>query len=193
MSRRFLVPPTLPSGTSNPATGFVGDLFFRTDQSKIFIYTSTGWVAFDAAIQTQLSEKAPIASPTFTGTVSGNASASSLATDGAKALGFKGMPLSGAGASGAYTLVAADAGELIYTTTSRTVTIPSNASVAFEIGTSVAFVSGAGATTTIAITSDTLLLVGSGNSGSRTLAAHGMATAVKVAATTWYISGVGLT
>lgn len=44
MSKRFLVPPTLPSGTSNPATGNVGDLFFRTDESKVYVYTSTGWV-----------------------------------------------------------------------------------------------------------------------------------------------------
>lgn len=44
MSKRFLVPPTLPSGTSNPATGFVGDLFFRTDEEKIYVYTATGWV-----------------------------------------------------------------------------------------------------------------------------------------------------
>jgi hypothetical protein len=44
MSRRFLVPPTLPSGTSNPASGFVGDLFFRTDEEKIYVYTATGWV-----------------------------------------------------------------------------------------------------------------------------------------------------
>jgi hypothetical protein len=38
-----------------------------------------------------------------------------------------------------------------------------------------------------------LLLIGPGTSGTRTLAPHGMATAVKVAATTWYISGNGLT
>ena len=44
MSRRFLTPPTLPSGTSNPASGFVGDLFFRSDENKIYVYTSTGWV-----------------------------------------------------------------------------------------------------------------------------------------------------
>lgn len=44
MSRRFLTPPTLPSGTSNPASGFIGDLFFRSDENKIYVYTSTGWV-----------------------------------------------------------------------------------------------------------------------------------------------------
>lgn len=44
MSKRFLVPPTIPSGTSNPASGFIGDLFFRSDENKIYVYTSTGWV-----------------------------------------------------------------------------------------------------------------------------------------------------
>ena len=144
-------------------------------------------------LQTSLDAKANVANPTFTGVVSGNASATAAAADAAKSIGFKGIPASGAGASGAYTLVAADAGELVYSTSTRTVTIPSNASVPFEIGTSIVFISGAGATTTIAITSDTLLLAGQGTTGSRTLAAHGMATAVKVAATTWYISGNGLT
>lgn len=145
------------------------------------------------AQQTALDLKANIASPTFTGTVSGNASAASTAANGANALGFKGIPASGAGASGSYTLVASDAGELVYTTTTRTVTIPANSSVPYEIGTSIVFVSGPGATTTIAITTDTMRLTGPGTTGSRTLAAHGMATAVKVAATEWYISGNGLT
>lgn len=155
--------------------------------------TSDANKPISTATQTALDLKANIASPTFTGTVSGNASAASTAGNGANALGFKGIPASAAGASGAYTLVAADAGEMVYTTTTRTVTIPANASVPFEIGTSIVFISGAGATTTIAITSDTLILAGPGTTGSRTLAAHGMATAVKVAATTWYISGNGLT
>jgi hypothetical protein len=65
--------------------------------------------------------------------------------------------------------------------------------LALPVGTTVVFVSGSGATTTISITTDTLTLAGAGTTGSRTLAAHGMATLVKVAATTWYISGNGLT
>jgi len=104
-----------------------------------------------------------------------------------------GIPPSAASGSGSYTIVAADAGEHIYTTTTRTVTIPANGSVAFPVGTVLSFISGAGATTTIAITTDTMYLAGAGTTGSRTLAAHGMATAVKVASTTWYISGNGLT
>lgn len=97
-----------------------------------------------------------------------------------------------------YTLILGDAGKHIFhpsaDTTARTWTIPANASVAFNVGDTVTFVNqnGAGAIT-IAITSDTLRLAGSGATGSRTLAANGIATALKITATEWIISGVGLT
>lgn len=135
-------------------------------------------------------------SASFSGTVSGGTISGTAATgttsSAATGVGYMGIPSNGNN-SGAYQLVIGDAGEHIYTTTSRTVTIPANSSVAFPIGTAIVFISGAEATTTIAITSDTLLLAGTGATGSRTLAAHGIATAVKVASTTWYISGNGLT
>ena len=110
--------------------------------------------------------------------------------------GFRGIPQNSQ--STAYTLVAADAGKHIYhpsaDTTARTWTIPANGSVAFPIGTSVTFVndSSAGAIT-ISITTDTLVLMGAGSTGSRTLAANGVATAVKVTSTRWVISGTNLT
>lgn len=98
-----------------------------------------------------------------------------------------------------YTLVAVDAGKHIFhpaaDTTARVWTIPANASVAFPIGTAVTFDNdiGAGALT-IAITTDTLVLVGTaGTTGSRTLASGGQATAIKVTSTRWRISGVGMT
>lgn len=101
--------------------------------------------------------------------------------------------------SAAYTLVLSDAGKHIYhppaDTTARTWTIPANSSVAFPVGTVITFDNdyGAGAIT-IAITSDTLVLVGAaGSTGSRTLASGGQATAIKVGSTRWRISGVGLT
>jgi hypothetical protein len=46
---------------------------------------------------------------------------------------------------------------------------------------------------TIAITTDTMYLAGTGTTGSRTLAPFGMATAVKIGTTQWIISGNGLT
>ena len=128
-----------------------------------------------------------------TGNTTINAVADATTTTAARGGGYMGIPQSTAATTGSYTVVAADAGEHIYTTATRTITIPANSTLAFPVGTVLTFISGAGATTTIAITTDTMYLAGAGTTGSRTLAAHGMATAVKVASTTWYISGNGLT
>lgn len=100
--------------------------------------------------------------------------------------------------SAAYTLVLSDAGKSIYhpsaDTTARTWTIPANASVAFPVGTAITFINDTSAgAITIAITSDTLVLAGAGTTGSRTLAANGMATAIKMTSTRWMIAGTGLT
>lgn len=100
--------------------------------------------------------------------------------------------------SAAYTTVLADAGEHILhpsaDTTARTFTIDSNANVAYAIGTAITFVNQASAgVLTIAITSDTMRLAVDGTTGSRTLAANGIATALKITATEWIISGAGLT
>jgi hypothetical protein len=74
----------------------------------------------------------------------------------------------------------------------RTFTIDSNTNLALPVGTFITIINEIN-TVTIAITSDTLVLAGLGSTGSRLLAANGIATAVKVASTRWYISGVGLT
>lgn len=99
--------------------------------------------------------------------------------------------------SAAYTLVLADAGKHILhpsaDTTARTFTIPANASVAYPIGTALTFVNqNAAGAVTIAITTDTMRLAGAGTLGNRTLAANGIATALKITATEWIISGTGL-
>lgn len=100
--------------------------------------------------------------------------------------------------SSAYTLVLADAGKHILhpsaDTTARTWTIPANSSVAFPIGTAITFVNqNAGGVVSIAITTDTLRLAGTGTTGTRSLAANGIATALKITSTEWIISGTGLT
>lgn len=95
----------------------------------------------------------------------------------------------------AYTLVAADAQKHIFhpaaDNNARTYTIPANASVPYPIGTCITFVNKIN-TLTIAINADTLTLSPAGTTGSRTLAANGVATAMKIAATEWIISGPGL-
>lgn len=113
-------------------------------------------------------------------------------TNTATSVGYVGLPqviLS----TGGLTLSKAHAGEHIYVTgSSQTVTIPANASVPFEIGTTIVVING-NVTSSIAITSDTLRLAGGTTTGTRSLAVYGMATLVKVAATTWIASGNGLT
>lgn len=100
--------------------------------------------------------------------------------------------------SAAYTTVLSDAGKHIFhpaaDTTARTWTIDSNANVAYPVGTAITFINQDGAgVITIAIASDTMRLAGAGTTGNRTLAANGIATAIKVASTEWIISGTGLT
>lgn len=100
--------------------------------------------------------------------------------------------------SAAYTTVLADGGRHILhpsaDTTARTFTIDSNANVPYPIGTAITFINqNAAGVVTIAITSDTMRLAGAGTTGNRTLAANGVATAIKITSTEWIISGTGLT
>jgi hypothetical protein len=96
--------------------------------------------------------------------------------------------------STAYTLALADRGkQLLAVGGAYTITIPANASVAFPIGTVISIVNPIGSSPkTIAITTDTLNWSPTGAAGSRTLAAAGVATLLKIAATIWYVTGVGI-
>lgn len=114
---------------------------------------------------------------------------------GSSNLGYLNIPQNAQ--TGNYTLVIGDAGKHIYHAAGAgsgdTYTIPANASVAFAIGTAITFVNrDTTNSVSIAITSDTLTLAGIGSTGTRTLAAYGIATAIKVTSTEWMISGTGL-
>lgn len=127
-------------------------------------------------------------------TISG--ASNTLTVDGTNEVGYKNIPQNSQ--SAAYTLVLGDAGKHILhpsaDTTARIFTIPANSSVAFPIGTAVTFVNqNSAGTITIAITTDTMRLAGAGTTGSRTLAANGVATAIKITSTEWIISGTNLT
>ncbi len=94
--------------------------------------------------------------------------------------------------NGNYTLVLGDAAKHIYKASGgsgETITIPANGSVAFPIGTAIPIVNQGSGTLSIAITTDTLTLEGTGATGTRTLADDGIATILKVTATAWMISG----
>lgn len=95
-----------------------------------------------------------------------------------------------------YAPALSDRGKLIINTSGGpfTYTIPANASVAFPVGTVLTFMTVSGNSLSIAITTDQMVLAGTGGTvGTRTLANSGIATAVKSQATQWIISGTGLT
>ena len=110
---------------------------------------------------------------------------------GANTVGYLGVPQNPqTGAS--YTLTTADQGKHVYVNYSATanITIPANATTSFPIGTTIALITANAATVNIA--SDTLIWANSGTTGNRSLTANAMASLIKVANTTWYVSGVGL-
>jgi hypothetical protein len=120
---------------------------------------------------------------------------SSCTVDGTDAVGFRNIPVNSQ--SAAYTAVLADSGKCILhpstDANARTFTIPANGSVAYPIGTAISFVNMTSQVVSIAITTDTMYLAGTGTTGTRSLAQYGTATALKMTSTTWIISGAGLT
>jgi hypothetical protein len=111
-------------------------------------------------------------------------------------VGYLNVPMNNSptGQTGNYQTILSDSGKFIFkpSGSNATFTIPANGTVAYDIGTALTFVNMSSAVLTIAITSDTLYLVGTGTTGSRSLAQYGMATAIKMTSTSWLISGTGL-
>jgi len=129
---------------------------------------------------------------TISNAVSANLS-SNATVDGTNKVGYLTIPQDLQ--TGNYTITLADAGKHIYyaTNAAATFTIPNNATTAFTVGTAVSFVNLSNTNVTISISTDTMYLANSGNAANRTLATYGLASALKVANTTWIISGAGLT
>jgi hypothetical protein len=137
-------------------------------------------------------------SPTLVTPVLGTPSSGTLSSctvDGTNGVGYINIPQNSQ--SAAYTLVAADAGKHIFhpstDANARTFTIPANSSVAYPIGTAISFVNMTSQVVSIAITTDTMYLAGTGTTGTRSLAQYGTATALKIESGKWIISGAGLT
>lgn len=152
--------------------------------------TLSGYGITDAYTKTASDAKfAPIANPTFTGTASIPDNAPSSTN---YPVGYRDAPQNSKTTS--YGLIASDAGKsIVMNGSSLTLTIPANATVPFAVGTVILIINLNASALSIAITSDTLTLVNSTTTGTRTLAQNGVATCIKVGATSWFISGAGLT
>lgn len=106
-------------------------------------------------------------------------------------LGYRSIPQDAI--SSGYTLALTDSGKHVYYTGgAATLTVPVNSSVAFPIGSAITIINNGSGALTISTSSLTVYFAGTSSTGNRTLAIKGMATLIKVATDTWFISGVGL-
>ena len=135
-------------------------------------------------------------SPTLVTPVLGTPTSGTLSNctvDGTNSVGFRTAPQTSGGAS-AYTLVLTDSGKHVIFTggSTATLTVPTNASVAFPVGTTILVVNDNSGNLTISGAGVTFQLA-NGATGNRTVATKGLATCLKTATDTWYISGAGVT
>jgi hypothetical protein len=177
---------TLTSCTGLPlTTGVTGTLPVGNGGTGVTTSTGSG----NNVLSTSPTLVTPVLGTPSSGTLS------SCTVDGTNGVGYINIPQNSQ--SAAYTLVAADAGKHIFhpstDANARTFTIPANGSVAYPIGTAISFVNMTSQVVSIAITTDTMYLAGTGTTGTRSLAQYGTATALKMTSTTWIISGAGLT
>jgi hypothetical protein len=176
---------------TTPATGTVTSVSGTGTVSGLTLsgtVTSSGSLTLSGSITGFVPTGGALGTPT-SGTLS------SCTVDGTNGVGYINIPQNSK--SAAYTLVAADAGKHIFhpstDANARTFTIPANSSVAYPIGTAISFVNMTSQVVSIAITTDTMYLAGTGTTGTRSLALYGTATALKIESNKWIISGAGLT
>ena len=147
--------------------------------------TTTGTIAIDSTVVT-LTGAQTLSNKTVTGLTSASTVLDSAGNG--YAVGFRTMPLS-SNSSG--TLVLSDSAKFYYVVSG--VTVPLNSSVAFDIGTVITIVSNGTAITIVPASGVTLQLANSSSAGTRSLASTGIATLLKVAVNTWFVSGTGVT
>jgi len=108
------------------------------------------------------------------------------------AIGYLSIPQVAAGNA---TLALTDAGKHYYSTSAGdfTLTIPTNANVAFDTGTAISIVvQSVGNILVNAASGVTLYMAGNSTAGNRVVSTYGMATLMKVASDTWFINGTGV-
>jgi len=126
------------------------------------------------------------------GTVDKTTTVANSGTISAASIGTLGLVLSGQTMGSAITLALTDAGQRVTNTLGGWV-VPANASVAFPTGTTIILVNRSSSAQTVSITTDTMYLAGTTTTGTRTIAARGVASLIKDESAVWYISGAGVT
>jgi len=165
--------PIVQNGTSNLTitSGANISMFVAGNTTARAIFTSTG---------ANIAGNLDVASGNITGNTNGFA------------IGYLNIPQVAAANA---TLALTDAGKHYYSTTAGnlTLTIPTNANVAFATGTAISVVvQAAGNVLVNAASGVTLYMGGNSTAGNRVISTYGMATLMKVATNTWFINGTGV-
>lgn len=203
----FTAPLTAAKGGTGQSSYVIGDILYASGSTTLskLADVATGNVLISGGVgtapswgkvglTTHVSGTLPVAnggtgvtSSTGSGNVvlSVSPALTGTPTTGGNTIGYLEIPQ-----SSNTTLALTDSGK--HVSVSSGVTIPANSSVAFPTGSAVSIYNNSGSSITISITSDTLRQAGTTNTGSRTLAAYGVATVLKVASTVWVITGAGL-
>jgi hypothetical protein len=171
------------AGTVNLATQVTGTLPVANGGTGVTTSTGSGSVVLST-------------SPTLTTPVLGTPTSGTLSNctvDGTNSVGFINSPQNSQSGS-TYTLVLGDAGDHVYFTggSTATLTVPTNASVAFPTGTTILVLNNNSGNLTISGAGVTFQLA-NGATGNRTVATKGMASLLKVATDTWWVTGPGVT
>jgi hypothetical protein len=170
-----------------PATDGTANQVLKTDGSGNLGFATAGDVVGPASA----TDNALAVFDTGTGKLLKN---STITASGAvNSVGFIGAPQQSGGAS-AYTAVLADQGKHIIFTggSTATLTIPTNATVAFPTGTAILVVNDNSGNLTIS-GAGVVFQLANGATGNRTVATKGLATCLKTGTDTWYVSGAGVT
>ena len=159
---------TMNNGGSGDASGTT----FNGSAARTISYNTIGAVPLNGALGTPSS-----------GTLS------SCTVDGTNGVGYINAPQ-----STNTTVAATDAGKHIYFTggSTATLTVNTNATTPLATGTVILVVNNNSGNLTISGAGVTFQLA-NGATGNRTVATKGMATLLKVATDTWYVSGAGVT
>jgi hypothetical protein len=188
-----------------PATGNVATIYVAINTNLVYRWSGTSYIEIssspgstDVVAEGSVNKyftvaRALAAAPVQS--VAGKTGAVTLTTDDVSNCGTKNLPQNSQSLN--YTTVLLDAGKHILhpsvDTTARSMTIPANSALAYDIGAAITFVNQNGAGVLTINNNDTMRLAGAGTTGARSLAANGVATALKITATEWIISGTNLT
>lgn len=159
--------------------------------TSAFTTTTAPTGAIVGTTDTQTLTNKTLTAPIIT---SGALDTNSTISDGTSSfsIGYRNVPQNAQSSN--YTLALADNGKHVYSTNSgtQTITIPANSSVAFPIGAAITLVNNGTTAITLSAAAVTLYQAGTTNTGNRTIATKGLATLLKVATDTWFVTGSGV-